>query len=728
MQIRSIYRYRGLRLILAILMAVLLGLAAHYSLRPVKAQSPLSGNEKIGPDVITTLQTTGEARVVIALVEPSALQAQKIDLAQARGEIAVQQAEVLASLSPLDFRLKYQYQAVPALAGAVLTEAGLQQLAAHPQVRKIDLDVGGRGGLANSVPLIGATAWHTDGITGTGGVVAVLDSGLDTDHSDLAAALIHQACFGDDDFAINGSGFCPNGSDRQFGAGAAEDDAGHGTHVSGIISSRGNQSAVGVAPGTSIVAIKVTAGPTFSGIFYSFSEIVAALDFIINNRPDVQVINMSLVTNATFAGDCDNATSWTMAGASAINTLRANGVVAFASSGNTGSGTEMAAPACLRNVISVGATDNADSVAGFTSSNSATDIMAPGVSILSDDLANSTRSASGTSMASPHAAGCAALFIATGVAVTPDQIEARLESSPVQVADGTNGLTFPRIDCAPRPPTTVVISGPTTGLVGTSYSFVAAVSPLTATQPLTYVWQVSGQTTLTQSGGLSDTASFSWPEPGQQTITVIARNVSGAITQTHQITLNAVAPASLSISGPTTGLVETAYSFVASVSPLTTTQPLTYVWQVSGQTTLTQSGGLSDTASFSWPEPGQQTITVTARNVSGAITQTHRITISAVSPTSLSVSGPMTGVVETAYSFVAAVSPLTTTQPLTYVWQVSGQTTLTQSAGLSDTASFSWPEPGQQTITVTVNNIAGSVTGAYSVTIRQVVYLPLILK
>jgi subtilisin family serine protease len=138
-----------------------------------------------------------------------------------------------------------------------------------------------------------------------------------------------------------------------------------------------------------------------------------------------------------------------MAGAAAINTLRANGVIAFASSGNNSSGTNMTSPACLSNVVSVGATNDNDVVYILTNSNNTTDIMAPGFQIISDAIGNGTTSASGTSMASPHAAGCAALLIQSGEAITPAQIESRLETSTIQVTDPTNGLTFPRIDCHP---------------------------------------------------------------------------------------------------------------------------------------------------------------------------------------------------------------------------------------------------------------------------------------
>lgn len=421
---------------------------AHEASRPTVAQAgpPSPENGKVGEGVIEALQREGEANVVVALVEPPSAGAPQIVLPTLRSEIGSLQRGVLSQLAPSDFGTKQAYRAIPALAGTV-TNAGLAKLLANPNVVRIDLDVGGTGSLANSVPLIDADEWHAHGSTGDNVVVAVLDTGLDTDHDDLADDLIHQECFLDDDGAIDGVGRCPNGSDRQSGAGAAESGLDHGVMTTGIVTSRGTVSSVGVAPDAEIVAIKVLDDTPPAGTFFFFSEIVAALDFIINNRPDVKVINMSLGTYALFAGDCDNATAYNMTGAAAINTLRATGVISFAASMNNGSGTQMASPACIANVVSVGATDNTDTVASFTNSNATLDIMGPGVQITSTGLANGTATGSGTSFASPHAAGCAALFIEAGVATTPDQIEARLEVSPVQVTDPKNGLTFPRIDC-----------------------------------------------------------------------------------------------------------------------------------------------------------------------------------------------------------------------------------------------------------------------------------------
>ncbi|MEE8386801.1 MAG: IPTL-CTERM sorting domain-containing protein [Dehalococcoidia bacterium] len=441
---RFLHRVQGLPV------AVALVLAGAVPLAMAQGGEPGGGQEKIGKGVLEAARKPQGANVVIALAHPAESKRAKPRLRELRAEIAVMQRDVLSGVNAFEYRARRTYTAVPALAGKVLTESGLAKLAAHPHVRKIDLDVGGTGSLANSVPVIGADGRHALGNTGSGVVVAIIDSGLDTDHDDLTDDLLLEECFLDDDGSIDGFGRCPNGSDRQSGAGAAEDDAGHGTHVTGIVTSNGTQSSVGAAPDAGIVALKVTAGPTFSGVFAFFSEVVAALDFIINNpQHGVQVINMSIGTFALFTGDCDNSTAFNMAGAAAINTLRTNGVIAFASAGNDSAGTHMTSPACLSNVVSVGATDNADNVAAFSNSNASTDVFAPGVGVVSAALANSTTTASGTSMASPHAAGCAALLIQSGDAVTPNQIETRLETSGVSVTDPTNGLSFPRIDCSP---------------------------------------------------------------------------------------------------------------------------------------------------------------------------------------------------------------------------------------------------------------------------------------
>jgi subtilisin family serine protease len=399
----------------------------------------------IGAGVLEAVRGGASPRVVVAFeAGPAAT------VGELRTKVAAVQSALLSETGDAELFVERRYAGVPALAVSVRSEAALRRLAADPSVRRIDLDVGGTGSATTNVTMIGATERHAAGNEGEGVVVALLDSGIDTDHPDLSDDVIAQACFGDWNGWVDGSGFCPNGSDRQTGPGAAEDNAGHGTHVAGIITSRGTLGTPGVAPGAGIVAVKVLDGCSFSGCFSYFSEIVAALDYIIANNQTlgVRVVNMSLGTGAQFYGACDTATSYTMAAAAAVATLRSMGVVLVASAGNNGSGSTMPAPACLSEVIAVGATDNADVVAGFSQSNSFTDVFAPGVGVASLSRFGGVTSASGTSMAAPHVAACAALLIEAGDATTTLDIERRLGTSEVQVIDGTNGLQFPRLDCS----------------------------------------------------------------------------------------------------------------------------------------------------------------------------------------------------------------------------------------------------------------------------------------
>lgn len=387
----------------------------------------------------------GPQRVLVLLAEPAGL----LGSASAMMSVANTQTLVLDALPQAEVSDVYRFEAVPAVAMTVSGRATLDALTKNPNVVRVDATVGGTGTLASVVPLIDADDNQAAGNDGEGIVAAILDTGIDSDHPDLVDDIAAgQACFG---FRPSG-GFCPNGTNRQTGPGAGEDDAGHGTHVAGIVTSNGTQASVGVAPGADIVAIKVLDDCSFGGCFYDAGEVVAALDYVLANPGlGVDLINMSLGTGAQFSGACDTSTSWTTAGATAVNALRANGVTTFASAGNNSSGTTMGFPACLSNVIAVAASDNNDSMAFFSQSNAVTDIVAPGVSVVSSLLGGGTITASGTSMASPAAVGCAALLLDSGEVSAPGPLESRLETSPVSITDPTNGLSLPRIVCGPPP-------------------------------------------------------------------------------------------------------------------------------------------------------------------------------------------------------------------------------------------------------------------------------------
>jgi hypothetical protein len=189
-----------------------------------------------------------------------------------------------------------------------------------------------------------------------------------------------------------------------------------------------------------------------------------------------------------------------------------------------------------------------------------------------------------------------------------------------------------------------------------------------------------------------------------------------------------VAPDSVAISGPSTGIPQNNFFFTASVSPTNTTQPITYTWTGSDQAVITHTSGITDMAVFQWPISGTKIITVTASNDLSTVTATHLITISQpvlVPIIGITLTGPITGFMDMVYGFTAVVTPTTAAQPITYTWQATDQTDITHTSGITDTAVFQWPISGTKTITVTASNDFSTVTATHLITINQPVLEPI---
>ena len=290
-------------------------------------------------------------------------------------------------------------------------------------------------------------------------------------------------------------------------------------------------------------------------------------------------------------------------------------------------------------------------------------------------------------------------------------------AAPHDITD-TFTLSPPQI----TPLTSVTITGTNADCAYVYHTFTATVAPVTATPPIHYVWQATDQVSEThENGGTSDTARFKWQVEGLKTITVTVGNASGIVSETHAltITLPDVAPEGLTLRGPTAGLPHTVYTYTASVKPVTTTQPITYVWQASNGFSRTIPGGLQQAVTVTWSITGTKIVTVTATNVADAVSETMetQITTSAAPPTVVQIRGPRLGLINAGYTFIADVGPVTSTQPITYTWQATGQDDVAHTGYLSDAASFTWIQPGVQTITVTAGNAADAVTDTHVITI-----------
>ena len=399
-------------------------------------------------------------RVIINLQPPMSQRARSLrGRAAFRVANAALQDDMLAAYGD-GLSLSRRYKHVPALAGR-LSKRALDRWRRDPRVEYIQLDSPGSGQLKEAVPAIGADQLHDQQRTGQGVTVAVLDTGIDSDHPDLKESVVAQHCFTQRSCA----GFSSE-------AESAEDDHGHGSNVAGIITSDGVVASTGFAPNADIVAVKIN-DANDSG--YE-SDWVAGLDWIYDNLEmlDVKVINMSICTNQLFAdaAACDQGEP---AMAKAVKNLVDAGVVLFSSSGNRGESNAMSAPACNTGVIAVGATydsdvgvqppggttyrgrwntsfaDCADSttafdqVTCFTNSPQRLDLVAPGAPMLSDGLNGRTETYWGTSQASPVAAAVAALMLECSPGLLPEQIKQVMIETAVPVIDAKNNRTFPSL-------------------------------------------------------------------------------------------------------------------------------------------------------------------------------------------------------------------------------------------------------------------------------------------
>jgi subtilisin family serine protease len=344
--------------------------------------------------------------------------------------------------------------------------ATLLQLLADPDVAQVGLDLLISAQLSEAVPLVNLDAMHNRGHTGQGEVVAIVDTGVDIDHPDLADAIDGEQCYCDDPDSGGNAGFCANGRKDMSGAGAGQDQHGHGTRVAGIVTSADVWAPMGGAPDAKILALRVLCNPDGTGLL---SDMLLGLKWVRDNRPDVGVINLSL-GGGHYPGDCDDADLATMAVRDEVDLLEAAGILLVAGSGNGGSGTGMILPACVAKAVSVGAVWDAvlktsqtwfgctdpgtdldpilpDQVACWSNSSTTTDVFAPGALMTSSLLDGGTATLAGTSYATPVVSACAAALRQAVPGVTTTQLRDALRTSGAKVTDATNGLEYPRLSC-----------------------------------------------------------------------------------------------------------------------------------------------------------------------------------------------------------------------------------------------------------------------------------------
>lgn len=299
---------------------------------------------------------------------------------------------------------------------ARLPAAAVEGLRRHPLIAGVEADqeftisttqTGATWGIdridQRNLPL--STSYTYDA-TGSGVNAYIIDTGIRSSHTEFGGRA--------------SSGFTSISDGR-----GTDDCNGHGTHVAGTVGG----TTYGVAKGVSLIAVRVLScqgSGTTSGV-------IAGVDWVTGKHVKPAVANMSLGGGASSTLD------------DAVNNSIAAGVIYAVAAGNSNANACNYSPARAANAITVGATTSTDARASYSNYGSCLDIFAPGSSITSAwySSTTATNTISGTSMASPHVAGVAALYLQGSPGANPAAVTSAITSNATLGKVGNAGTGSP---------------------------------------------------------------------------------------------------------------------------------------------------------------------------------------------------------------------------------------------------------------------------------------------
>lgn len=405
MQTHRVVRHSVLLLMIAALMAILMPVLVSAE-DGSKGQPSLLPHEQsdFDPTVEQTKGTEREAPLLTAEGQGELIAGHYIVVlhqgAAFSPDIAQQKVDAVGG------KLNFTYTAALQGFAAELSDVAVSSLRADPDVAFIEQDQtvtivdtqpNATWGLdridQRNRPLNGTYVYNQ---TGAGVHAYIIDTGIRSSHNEF-------------------SGRVGNGYDVIDG-GAPDDCNGHGTHVAGTVGG----TTYGVAKQVTLHAVRVL-NCSGSG---SNSGVIAGVDWVTQNRSNPAVANMSLGGGASSALD------------NAVANSISSGVTYAVAAGNDNANACNYSPARTASAITVGSTTSSDARSSFSNYGSCLDIFAPGSSITAAWYTSNsaTNTISGTSMASPHVAGVAALYLQANPGASPNSVRNAI------VNGGTTGV------------------------------------------------------------------------------------------------------------------------------------------------------------------------------------------------------------------------------------------------------------------------------------------------
>ena len=412
---------------------------------------------RVDPEVAAAVAATGSAEVRVVF-DATITGTDEEKRTQVRSGIDA----ITASLPAGSWSIAGETPTIP-VASLVVDAAALAALGQRSDVRNVNWashefspavasgGVDGSGDLATSATTstMGAPAAWAAGFKGAGTTIAVVDTGVQTDHPYLMNGTVQktvgEACFAS---ATGYTSPCPGGvsmginDPSKVGAGApcpvdivtnGMKECVHGTHVAGIAAGGSGSGTSGIAPAATLISVQVFSYKfSTNRITSTTGDLDDALQWLYNRRadfPGLGVVNLSLGDDTKYTGFCD--TGQNASTKLAVQQLLNVGIVTVVAAGNDGWTDGVNAPACLSNVVAVSALGGgaSDARADYSNVGPQVNVFAPGT-LASSVPCDGTSVMRGTSMATPAVSGAIAILRQSTVAATVDLLESTGSTVP----------------------------------------------------------------------------------------------------------------------------------------------------------------------------------------------------------------------------------------------------------------------------------------------------------